>query len=36
VLKLVDMFEEHDDVQQVFSNSDIPDEIIEKLAKTEE
>jgi YebC/PmpR family DNA-binding regulatory protein len=36
VLKLVDMFEEHDDVQQVFSNSDISEEIMEKLAKTEE
>lgn len=36
VLKLVDMFEEHDDVQQVFSNSDISAEIMEKLAKVEE
>jgi transcriptional/translational regulatory protein YebC/TACO1 len=36
VLKLVDMFEEHDDVQQVFTNSDIPTEVMEKLAKAEE
>jgi YebC/PmpR family DNA-binding regulatory protein len=36
VLRLVDMFEEHDDVQQVFSNSDISNEIMEKLAKNAE
>jgi YebC/PmpR family DNA-binding regulatory protein len=36
VLRLIDMFEEHDDAQQVFSNSDISAEIMEKLAKTED
>jgi YebC/PmpR family DNA-binding regulatory protein len=31
VLKLLDRLEEHDDVQNVYSNCDIPDEIMEKL-----
>ena len=31
VLKLLDKLEEHDDVQNVYSNCDIPDEIVEKL-----
>ncbi len=31
VLKLLDKLEEHDDVQNVYSNCDIPDEIMEKL-----
>lgn len=31
VLRLVDMLEEHDDVQQVYSNVDIPDDILEAL-----
>jgi YebC/PmpR family DNA-binding regulatory protein len=34
-LRLIDQFEEHDDVQQVFSNSDISDEIMEKIAAKE-
>ena len=34
-LKLLDMFEEQDDAQQVFSNADIAGEVIEKLAKAE-
>ncbi|SMB95741.1 DNA-binding regulatory protein, YebC/PmpR family [Desulfonispora thiosulfatigenes DSM 11270] len=31
LIKLIDAFEEHDDVQGVFSNADIPDEIMEQL-----
>ncbi len=31
VLKLIDLLEEHDDVQNVWSNFDIPDEILEKV-----
>jgi YebC/PmpR family DNA-binding regulatory protein len=31
ILDMVDMFEDQDDVQNVYSNFDIPDEIIEKL-----
>jgi YebC/PmpR family DNA-binding regulatory protein len=34
-LRLLDQFEEQDDVQQVFSNADIAAEIMEKLAKAE-
>ena len=29
ILKLLDMLESHDDVQQVFSNADIKDEFLE-------
>ncbi len=32
VLALIDALEEHDDVQQVYANFDIPDEIMEQLA----
>lgn len=32
ILALVDALEDHDDVQQVYANFDIPDEIIEQLA----
>ena len=35
VLNLVEALEEHDDVQQVYANFDIPDEIFEKLAAEE-
>lgn len=31
VLRLVDTFEEHDDVQNVYSNADIPDEVMAQL-----
>ena len=31
ILKLLDKLEEHDDVQNVYSNFDIPDEILQKL-----
>lgn len=31
VLKLVDTLEDHDDVQHVYSNFDIPDEVIEEM-----
>jgi len=32
VLSLIDALEEHDDVQQVYANFDIPDEILEQVA----
>ncbi len=32
VLSLIDSLEEHDDVQQVYANFDIPDEILEQMA----
>jgi YebC/PmpR family DNA-binding regulatory protein len=32
VLTLIDALEEHDDVQQVYANFDIPDEILEQVA----
>jgi len=32
VLTLVEAFEEHDDVEQVYANFDIPDEILEQVA----
>jgi transcriptional/translational regulatory protein YebC/TACO1 len=32
LLSLIDALEEHDDVQQVYANFDIPDEIIEQVA----
>lgn len=31
ILKLLDKLEEHDDVQNVYANCDIPDEIVQKL-----
>ncbi|NLK50980.1 MAG: YebC/PmpR family DNA-binding transcriptional regulator, partial [Syntrophomonadaceae bacterium] len=31
VLKLVTMLEEHDDVQEVYANFDIPDELMNDL-----
>lgn len=34
VLKFIDLIEEHDDVQNVFSNFDIPDELMEQLEKS--
>ncbi|RPJ47831.1 MAG: YebC/PmpR family DNA-binding transcriptional regulator [Candidatus Latescibacterota bacterium] len=36
VLKLVEVLEEQDDVQQVSANFDIPDEILEELGSSEE
>jgi YebC/PmpR family DNA-binding regulatory protein len=36
VLKLVEVLEEQDDVQQVSANFDIPDEILEELSSSEE
>ena len=33
VMRLVDALEEHDDVDAVYSNSDIPDDVMEALAK---
>jgi len=33
VLKLIDSLEDHDDVQEVYSNFDIPDEILDGLAE---
>jgi len=32
LLSMIDMLEEHDDVQQVYANFDIPDEILEQAA----
>jgi len=34
VLKLVDLLEDHDDVQRVYTNMNVPDEIMEKLANS--
>ncbi len=36
VLSLVDSLEDHDDVQNVYSNFDIPDEIMDKISAEEE
>lgn len=36
LLGLIDALEEHDDVQQVYANFDIPDEIIEEMASQQE
>jgi len=36
VLALIDLLEEHDDVQQVYANFDIPDEIMEQIANSKE
>jgi transcriptional/translational regulatory protein YebC/TACO1 len=33
VLALIEALEEHDDVQKVYANFDIPDEILEEMAK---
>ncbi|MBB25226.1 MAG: YebC/PmpR family DNA-binding transcriptional regulator, partial [Geminicoccus sp.] len=33
MLKLIDTLEDHDDVQAVFYNADISDDVIEKLAE---
>ena len=33
LLRLVDMLEEHDDVQKVFANFNVPDEVLAKLAQ---
>ena len=33
VLSLVEALEEHDDVQKVHANFDIPDEILEEIAQ---
>ncbi len=35
VLALVESLEEHDDVQQVYANFDIPDEIMNEVAAEE-
>jgi len=35
VLALVEALEEHDDVQQVYANFDIPDEILDEVAGEE-
>ena len=32
VLRLIDMLEEHDDVQKVWANYEIPDEELERIA----
>jgi transcriptional/translational regulatory protein YebC/TACO1 len=32
ILKLMDALEDHDDVQKVYANFDIPDEILEGMA----
>ncbi len=32
ILRLIDLFEDHDDVQNVYTNVSVPDEIIERLA----
>ncbi len=33
VLRLIDLVEEHDDVQKVYANFDLPDEVLAKLAR---
>jgi transcriptional/translational regulatory protein YebC/TACO1 len=35
VLALIEALEEHDDVQQVYANFDIPDDILEEMASAE-
>ncbi len=35
VLALIDALEEHDDVQQVYANFDIPDEVMEQIAASD-
>ncbi len=34
MLKLMEVLDEHDDVQKVHANFDIPDEVMEKVAAT--
>jgi transcriptional/translational regulatory protein YebC/TACO1 len=34
-MRLVDALDEHDDVQHVFTNFDIPDEVLEQLESEE-
>ncbi|EKE09186.1 MAG: hypothetical protein ACD_16C00209G0033 [uncultured bacterium] len=34
LIKLIDLLEDNDDVQSVFANFDIPDEVMEKLARS--
>lgn len=34
VMRLIDELEEHDDVQKVYTNADIPEEIMEQLSET--
>jgi len=36
ILRLVEVLEDHDDVQKVYANFDIPDEIIERVSQTDE
>ena len=36
LLAMIDGLEEHDDVQQVYANFDIPDEIMDQIAESEE
>jgi len=31
ILKLMDVLDDHDDVDRIFSNADIPDEVMEKV-----
>ena len=31
LLRMMDYLEEHDDVQDIYTNFDIPDEIVEKM-----
>lgn len=33
LLSLIDSLEDHDDVQQVYANFDIPDEIMDQMAQ---
>ena len=33
ILKLLDLLQDHDDVQKVYSNFDVPDEVLEKLSQ---
>jgi transcriptional/translational regulatory protein YebC/TACO1 len=33
MLRLIEALEEHDDVQNVYTNFDVPDEVIAKVAK---
>ena len=32
MMKMYDLLEDHDDIQKVYANFDIPDELLEKLA----
>jgi len=36
MLKLMDELEDHDDVQEIYANFDIPDEIMEEIAEQED